>query len=65
MEMQTMAETNHTENMRRILEHALALAEQIGREQDAVRREELIVECLACWQIAQRLRRWPNQMSRA
>jgi len=57
--------TPHRENLSRILQHALRLAELAGKEQDAVRREMLIVECMACWRAAQRLRRWPALKSRA
>jgi len=40
----------------RVLEEALHLAELAGREQDALRREALIGECMQVWRIAQRLK---------
>jgi len=40
----------------RVLEDALQLAEQAGREQDAPRREALIGECMQLWRIAHRLK---------
>ena len=40
----------------RVLEDALQLAEQAGREQDALRREALIGECMQLWRIAHRLK---------
>ena len=49
----------HVHTLRRVLEHALQLAEQAGREQDALRREALIGECMQVWRIAQQLKQ-PN-----
>jgi hypothetical protein len=49
----------HVHTLRRVLEHALRLAEQAGREQDALRREALIGECMQVWRIAQQLKQ-PN-----
>jgi hypothetical protein len=40
----------------RVLDEALQLAEQAGREQDAQRREALIAECMQFWRIAQRFK---------
>ena len=40
----------------RVLHEALQLAEQAGREKDAVRREMLIGECMQLWRIAQRVK---------
>ncbi|HYU45924.1 MAG TPA: hypothetical protein VEK84_07070 [Terriglobales bacterium] len=40
----------------RVLQEALRLAEQAGREKDARRREMLIGECMQLWRIAQRVR---------
>jgi hypothetical protein len=45
--------TPHRENLSRILHHALRLAELAGKEQDAVRRDDLIAECMTCWRAAQ------------
>jgi hypothetical protein len=56
--------TPHSENLSRILRHALRLAALAGEEQDAVRTDALI-ECMACWRAAQRLQRWPSPTSRA
>jgi hypothetical protein len=39
--------TSHHENLFVVLRHALWLAELAGEEQDAVRREVLIHECMA------------------
>ena len=39
-----------------ILEDALRLAQQAGREQDAIRRETLIRECLQVWRSAQQMK---------
>jgi hypothetical protein len=55
-----MAENHHSENVRRVLDHALQLAEQIGREIDAVQRQLLIVEALCAWRVAQRLKPFPG-----
>ncbi len=49
----------HVPTLRRVLEHALQLAEQAGQEQDALRREALIGECMQVWRIAQQLKQ-PN-----
>ena len=40
----------------RVLEEALQLAQQAGREQNALRREALIGECMQLWRIAQRVK---------
>jgi hypothetical protein len=55
--------TPHSENLSRILRHALRLAALAGEEQDAVRADALIAECITCWRAAQRLRRWPSPAS--
>jgi hypothetical protein len=39
--------TSHHENLPVVLRHALWLAELAGEEQDAVRRDVLIHECMA------------------
>jgi hypothetical protein len=57
--------TPNSENLSRILHHALRLAEVAGKEQDAIRRDALIAERMACWRAAQRLRQWPSPTSRA
>jgi hypothetical protein len=46
--------TPHSRNLATVLRHALRLAELAGEEQDAVRREILIHEAMACWRAAQR-----------
>jgi hypothetical protein len=48
----------------RVLQEALRLAEQAGREKDALRRDMLIGECMQLWRIAQRVKD-PHQRSRA
>ncbi len=40
----------------RVLQEALQLAEQAGREKDALRREMLIGECMQLWRIAHRVK---------
>jgi hypothetical protein len=40
----------------RVLQEALRLAEQAGREKDALRRDMLIGECMQLWRIAQRVK---------
>jgi hypothetical protein len=39
-----------------ILQEALRLAEQAGREKDALRRDMLIGECMQLWRVAQRVK---------
>jgi hypothetical protein len=55
--------TPHSQNLHTVLRHALLLAGLAGKEQDAVRRDALITECMACWRAAQRLRR-PDRRAR-
>src|SRR5207248_10446215 len=43
-------------NQVRVLEDALRLAQQAGRERDAIRREALISECLQLWRSAQQMK---------
>jgi hypothetical protein len=57
--------TFHRENLSVVLRHSLRLAEKAGNEPDAIQREQLIHQCMACWRAAQRLRRWPGMGSRA
>jgi hypothetical protein len=57
--------TPHSRNLATVLRHALRLAKLAGEEQNAVRRDALIAECMACWRAAQRLRRYPDMASRA
>ncbi len=57
--------SSHQRNLQTILRHALRLAERAGEEQDATRRAELIYECMQCWRVAQRLKRWPSLAGRA
>jgi hypothetical protein len=40
----------------RVLEEDLQLAQQAGREQNALRREALIGECMQLWRIAHRVK---------
>jgi hypothetical protein len=52
--------TPHQRNMQTILRIALDLADEAGRETDAMRRAELIAATMAAWRAAQRMRRYPD-----
>jgi hypothetical protein len=57
--------TPHDRNLQIILRIALDLADQAGRETDALRRAELIAATMAAWRAAARIRRWPGPGARA
>jgi hypothetical protein len=57
--------TPHQRNMQIILRIALDLADEAGREQNAVRRADLIAATMAAWRAAGRMKRYPNAQARA
>jgi hypothetical protein len=52
-----VGETPHRQNVRKIGEHALALAEKAGAEQDEIRRAALMDQAFLAWRTAARLGR--------